>query len=76
MLLVSQGPTSNNLGPVTCLANDLLDTDTAAFPDTTNPPRGESYFYLVRATVGGVPGSYTVSVPSGKPGNPASGGCP
>jgi hypothetical protein len=76
MLLATQGPTTNNLGPVTCLANDLVETDTASVPDTTNPPRGDAYFYLVRATVGGVAGPYTLSVPGSKPGNPASGGCP
>ena len=74
--LATQGPATNSLGPVTCLANDLADADTANFPDTTNPPVGDSYFYLVRATVGGVAGNYTVSRPSGKPGVPASGGCP
>ncbi len=74
--LATPGPTTNNLGPVTCLANDLVDADTANLPDTTNPPVGDSYFYLVRATVGGVAGNYTVSVPSGRPGVPASGGCP
>ena len=76
MLLASQGPTTNSLGPVTCIANDLAETDTAASPDTSNPPRGDAYFYAVRAVVGGVPGAYTISVPAGKPGNPSSGGCP
>ncbi len=74
--LVTPGTPSNSLGPVTCMANDITDTDTANFPDTTNPPIGDSYFYLVRATVAGVSGNYTLSVPSGKPGVPASGGCP
>ena len=74
--LVVQGPTSNNLGPVTCLANDLTDTDTASLPDSSRPPLGDAYFYLVRSTVGGAAGSYTLSVPAGKPGVPASGGCP
>ncbi|HEV8701854.1 MAG TPA: VCBS repeat-containing protein [Candidatus Polarisedimenticolia bacterium] len=74
--LASQGPTTNSLGPVTCLANDLTETDTANLPDTTYPPSGDAYFYLVRATVGGLAGNYTVSVPGGKPGVPSSGGCP
>ena len=74
--LVTPGTPSNSLGPVTCVANDITDTDTANFPDTTNPPIGDSYFYLVRATVAGVPGNYTVAVPTGKPGVPSSGGCP
>ena len=74
--LVVPGPSSNNLGPVTCLANDLTVTDTANFPDNQNPPAGDSFFYVVRSTVGGINGSYTVSVPLGKPGVPSSGGCP
>lgn len=72
---VVQGPSSFNLGPVTCLANDLIENDTASYADSTAPPSGNAYFYLVRSTVGGVPGQYTVST-SGKPGIPASGGCP
>jgi hypothetical protein len=76
MLLATQGPATNSLGPVTCLANDLVETDTAAFPDTSNPPRGDAYFYAVRPVLGGVPGTYTVAVPTGKVGVPASGGCP
>ena len=49
---------------------------TASITDTTNPPAGDCYFYAVRATVNGLSGNYTVSVPGGKPGVPASGGCP
>jgi VCBS repeat protein len=74
--LVTQGPTTNNLGPVSCLLNDLQDTDTANFPDSANPPQGDCFFYLVRSTAGGVTGNYTVSVPAGKLGIPSSGGCP
>jgi VCBS repeat protein len=73
---VTQGATTFNLGPVTCLANDLVETDTASFPDTALPPLGDALFYLVRATVGGVPGNYTVAAPSGKVGIPSSGSCP
>lgn len=73
---VTQTPTTYNLGPVTCMGNDRPETDTASFPDMSNPPVGDAYFYLVRPTVGGTPGSYTVSVPLGKVGVPASGGCP
>jgi hypothetical protein len=72
---VTQEATIFNLGPVTCLANDLAVTDTADSPDTSIPPLGDSYFYAVRAVVGGVAGQYTVST-NGKPGVPASGGCP
>ncbi len=73
---VTQGATSFNLGPVVCLANDLVETDTAASPDSANPPSGDAFFYAVRSVVGEVPGNYTVSVPSGKAGVPSSGGCP
>ena len=73
--LITPGTPSNSLGAVTCLANDITVTDTANFPDTTNPPLGDAYFYVVRATVNGVSGNYTVAVPTGKPGVPASGGC-
>ena len=63
-----------NLGPVTCLANDLPDTDTAALADTALPPVGDAFFYLVRPVIGGVAGQYSVSS-TGKPGVPSSGGC-
>jgi hypothetical protein len=74
--LVTPGATSNNLGSVTCLANDLTDTDTALLPDSGVPPVGDCFYYLVRSTVAGVAGNYTLSVPAGKPGVPSSGGCP
>jgi len=74
--LMSQGPTSNNLGAVTCLVNDIAETDSANFPDSTVPPVGDAFFYAVRATGIGAPGPYTTAVPSGKVGIPASGGCP
>jgi hypothetical protein len=73
--LVTEGATTFDLGPVTCLADDLEATDTAEAPDTDIPPPGSSYFYAVRAVVGGIPGEYTVST-NGKPGVPSAGGCP
>ncbi len=72
---VSQGASSFNLGAVTCLGDNLTVTDTADTPDGSNPPLGDAYFYAVRSVVGGVPGQYTVAT-NGKPGVPASGGCP
>jgi hypothetical protein len=63
-----------DLGPVTCLADDLTVTDTGNFPDTANPAVGEGFFYLVRTVVGGVAGPYTVAT-DGRPGTPSSGGC-
>ena len=74
MVNVSQGPGTVNLGPVICLADDNPDTDTASFPDTSTPPVGQVYFYLLRPVIGGVAGQYSVST-SGKPGVPSSGGC-
>ena len=71
---LSQGPATVNLGPVTCLADDLPDPDTANFPDGVTPPVGQAFFYLLRPVVGGVAGEYSVSS-SGKPGIPSSGGC-
>jgi len=73
---VTQGASTFNLGPVTCLANDLTDADTGSMPDSANPPSGDAFFYLVRPTVAGVAGKYTVSAPAGKPGVPSSGDCP
>ena len=64
-----------DLGPVTCLANDLAETDTANFPDTVDPASNQVFFYLVRPVDGGVPGTYSVST-DGRIGNPSSGGCP
>ncbi|MFQ5877151.1 MAG: FG-GAP repeat domain-containing protein [Acidobacteriota bacterium] len=75
ILSVAPGPAAFDLGPVTCLADDLPVTDTAAAPDESAPPPGDAYFYVVRPVVGGVPGEYTVST-DGRPGIPSSGGCP
>jgi len=72
--LVTQGPASFNLGPVSCLANDLTETDIAGVPDDAVPPLGGAFFYFVRPVIAGAPGSYTIST-TGKPGVPASGGC-
>ncbi len=72
---VSQAASTFNLGPVTCLNDNLAVTDTADTPDAAIPPLGDVYFYAVRSVVGGVPGQYTVAS-NGKPGIPASGGCP
>ncbi len=73
---VTQTSTHFDLGAVTCLLDDSPDTDTAAVPDSTYPPVGDAFFYVVRPVVGGVPGDYTVSGPSPvKPGIPSSGGC-
>jgi len=63
-----------DLGPVTCLADDLTDPDTSAFPDTETPAVGEGFFYLVRTVVGGVANPYTIAT-DGRPGIPSSGGC-
>ena len=71
---VSQNASTVNLGPVTCLVNDVPDADTANFPDPGTPPVGQAFFYLLRSTLAGVPGQYSVST-TGKPGVPASGGC-
>jgi hypothetical protein len=71
---VTQMTSTFNLGPVTCLANDIPDTDTAAVADATNPPLGKAYFYMVRSVISGVAGQYSVST-NGKRGVPASGGC-
>jgi hypothetical protein len=73
---VTQGSSTFDLGPVTCIANDIAETDTASYPDSDVPPPGDAFFYLVRPVIDGVPGQYTVSVPSGKPGVPSSGDCP
>jgi hypothetical protein len=71
---VTQQSTTFNLGPVTCLANNLEETDIAEVPDTGTPPPGQAYVYFVRPIIAGVPGNYTVST-NGKPGVPGSGGC-
>jgi hypothetical protein len=68
-------PVNNNLGPVTCIANDLTVTDTGNTPDTVNPQVGEGFFYMVRTVIANVPSPYTVSSPDGRPGIPSSGGC-
>jgi hypothetical protein len=70
---VRQTATSFDLGSVTCLANDLADPGVST--DASAPPVGDAFFYLVRATIEGTPGSYTVAT-NGKPGVPAGGDCP
>ena len=37
-----------NLGPLTCIADDLTATDTAVVPDGELPPAGQAFFYLFR----------------------------
>ena len=71
---VTQQATTFNLGPVSCLANNLDETDIAEVPDASTPPPGQAYVYFVRPIIAGVPGNYTVST-NGKPGVPGSGGC-
>jgi hypothetical protein len=71
---ITSGAGTIDLGPVTCLADNLPDTDTAAMADTAVPPLGDVFLYMVRPVVGGVPGLYHVSS-SGKPAVPSSGGC-
>src|SRR5439155_20516744 len=63
-----------DLGPVVCVANDIIETDTTNSPDDVNPAEDQVFFYLVRSVVGGVPGSYTVAS-NGKLGLPSSGDC-
>jgi subtilisin family serine protease len=45
-----------DLGPLTCIAEDLAATDTAFAPDAAIPGSGEVFFYLFRDDVSG--GSY------------------
>ena len=71
----TNGYVAFDLGAVSCVANDLTNTDTAEIPETDIPAVGTGYFYVVRAVVGGIPGDYTVAS-NGKPGAPSSGGCP
>lgn len=73
---VTQGSASFDFGAVTCIANDLVETDTANYPDSEVPPPGDAFFYAVRPVVNGIAGNYSVSFPAGKPGNPSAGGCP
>lgn len=49
-----------DLGPVTCLANDLPALDTSAYPDGTDPAPGHVFFYVERGSEGLLvgPGSY------------------
>jgi hypothetical protein len=71
---ITAGVGTNNLGAVTCLANDLPDTDTSAIPDPAVPVVGQGFFYAIRQVVGGLASPYMVSS-TGKAGVPSSGGC-
>ena len=68
-------PDRIDLGAVTCIANDIAESDTASTPDGLLPALGNGFIYLLRATIAGVPGAYSVST-DGRPLLPASGDCP
>ncbi len=67
--------TAIDLGPVTCLANDIIENDTAAYPDTVMPAVNHAFFYVIRTKIGGSLGPYTVAT-DGRVGTPSSGDCP
>ena len=72
---VTPGPGSIDLGPVVCLGDDLLYNDSANAPDPTVPAVGEVHFYLFRAKIAGVNGTYGTSG-DGLPRLPGAGACP
>ena len=40
--------TTVQLGPLTCIANNLTSTNTGAMPDADIPALGQAFFYLFR----------------------------
>jgi hypothetical protein len=75
VISVVPGPTSIDLGPALCLANDLAVTDTANQPDPAEPTLGQAFVYFVRPTIAGVSGSYGTSDDGRERVTPAA-GCP
>lgn len=70
---VVPGPTTIDLGPAICIAEDLPVTDTANQPDPDNPALGQAYVYFIRPVIAGVPGSYGTSDDGRERLTPASG---
>jgi hypothetical protein len=73
---LAPGALANDLGPVTCLADDLAMTDTTSIPDSEILPVDKGFFYAVRSNHPDYPPSSYVVGSDGKPGVPATGGCP
>ena len=63
-----------DLGPVTCIEADSLDTNTLGHEDGDTPAPGEAFFYLV-SFFDGKDSSYGTESVS-KPREPGPGGCP
>ena len=74
---VTPGPTQIDLGSVTCLADDVPQTNVfnvTGPSDPDSPPLGVAYFYVVRARNAAVPETYGFSSDS-RERVPSSGDC-
>lgn len=62
-----------DLGALTCIEEDSVDTSTAGDPDASQPAAGQGYFYLVRFQLGLSTGEWGRSTAGGE--RTGSGGC-
>ena len=70
---LSEGPGGIDLGTVTCVEGDSVDTTTAGDADTDTPTPGAGFFYLVRFELGFSVGGYGQGSSSGQ--RTGTGGC-
>jgi hypothetical protein len=70
---LSEGPGGIDLGTLTCVEGDSIDTTTAGDADTAVPPPGAGFFYLVRFELGLSVGGYGQGTSSGE--RTGAGGC-
>jgi hypothetical protein len=70
---LSEGPGGIDLGALTCIESDSVDTTTAGDADTDTPSVGAGFFYLVRFELGFSVGGYGQGTSSGE--RTGTGGC-
>jgi len=70
---LSEGPGGIDLGTLTCIESDSVDTTTAGDADTDAPAVGTGFFYLVRFELGMSVGGYGQGTSSGE--RTGTGGC-
>ncbi|HHN75497.1 MAG TPA: hypothetical protein ENK10_09740 [Acidobacteria bacterium] len=68
------GASGVDLGPLTCIESDSVDTSTADHPDTQAPVAGTGFYYLVRFELGLSRGGWGAGSEGGA--RNGSGGCP
>jgi len=70
---LSEGPGGVDLGTLTCIEGDSVDTTTTGDADTDTPAPGAGFFYLVRFELGFSVGGYGQGSSTGE--RSGAGGC-